>query len=160
MSELESRRLSVPALVPTRSSLGPGADELDADLPPEETRTREGLPGFRMRHDAHYVDQLAGRSPVPQVRAIPVRDIDARGAANAHDLEPLARSIGRHGVLQPLQCEAVTAATDSSPGRAGSGRPRSPAWPKRRASFTRATTRAPGRSPMQTTCAHRPRRPE
>jgi len=35
----------------------------DADEEPPAARTREGLPpGFRMRHDAHYVDELMSRT--------------------------------------------------------------------------------------------------
>ena len=109
MSDVDSRRLAVPSFVP---SVRPArARDHDDELEPmpagDAERPREGLPpGFRMRHDAHYVDQLAARAPVPQVRAIPVRDIEARGTAHAHDLEPLSRSIARHGVLQPLHVRA------------------------------------------------------
>ena len=101
MPDFEPRRSSVPAFVPPAPS-DPDADldfpaGLATDLPP-----REGLPpGFRMRADAHYVDQLASRPSAPHVRAIPLQDIDAR-PAEARDIEPLVRSIGTYGVLQPL----------------------------------------------------------
>lgn len=40
------------------------SDDVDADEDPAEGRGREGLPpAFRMRHDAHYVDELMSRSP-------------------------------------------------------------------------------------------------
>lgn len=55
-----------------------------------------------MRHDAHYVDQLTGRTGAPQVRLIPLGDIDASKTVDAAESGPLARSIARHGVLQPL----------------------------------------------------------
>src|SRR5262245_20199947 len=57
-----------------------------------------------MRHDAHYVDQLTARTTVtaPQVRLIPLRDIDAERPAEPIDVEALSQSIGTFGVLQPL----------------------------------------------------------
>jgi hypothetical protein len=56
-----------------------------------------------MRHDAHYVDQLTSRTQTaPQVRLIPLRDIDATGPSEPLDVEALSRSIGKLGVLQPL----------------------------------------------------------
>jgi hypothetical protein len=63
---------------------------------------REGLPpGYRMRADAHYVEQLTARSPDVTVRHIAVEEIDAPPIDLA-TVEPLTRSIAAHGVLQPL----------------------------------------------------------
>jgi ParB-like nuclease domain len=55
-----------------------------------------------MRHDGHYVDQLTSRAIGPQVRLIPIGDIDIARPGDARDLAPLVTSIQRFGVLQPL----------------------------------------------------------
>ena len=55
-----------------------------------------------MRHDAHYVDQLTSHSLAPQVRLVPLRDVDSARAAEARDIDALARSIRKVGVLQPV----------------------------------------------------------
>jgi signal transduction histidine kinase len=69
----------------------------------ERAPAREGLPAsFRMRHDAHYVDQLLAPRPVAQIRWIPVRDIKAPAANAAQEVAPLAAVIARFGLLQPL----------------------------------------------------------
>jgi hypothetical protein len=62
---------------------------------------REGLPpSYRMRADAHYVDQLSTRSAGAPVRLIEVGAIERRdGPAPA---AAFVESIRRHGVLQPL----------------------------------------------------------
>jgi signal transduction histidine kinase len=57
------------------------ADSLDetprTSKPP--LRAREGLPaGFRMRHDAHYVEELTARPSQPERRQLAVSDVDAR----------------------------------------------------------------------------------
>src|SRR5512144_2976346 len=74
-------------------------------LVPETPAAREGLPpGYRMRHDAHYVDRLS-EPAAPQVQLIRVTDIDGarpNAAAAARDLAPLVGSIRRFGLLQPL----------------------------------------------------------
>src|SRR5689334_13371100 len=66
---------------------------------------REGLPpGYRMRADSHYVDQLSARASGVPLRFVPLDDIDAPHLDPALDesLQALARSIAEHGVLQPL----------------------------------------------------------
>jgi len=55
-----------------------------------------------MRHDAHYVDQLTSRTIGPQVRLIPIGDIDVARPGEARDLAALVKSIQKFGVLQPL----------------------------------------------------------
>ena len=102
MSELERARSVVPPFTPPTRPEAFLPDD-DPDVAGEPPYQREGLPpGFRMRHDAHYVDQLTTRSAAPQVRVIPLRDIDAPRPADTSDLGTLTRSIGRLGVLQPL----------------------------------------------------------
>jgi hypothetical protein len=67
------------------------------------TGEREGLPpGYRMRADAHYVDQLTSRTPDMTIRSVAVDQIDAAGSIDMASIEPLTRSIATHGVLQPL----------------------------------------------------------
>jgi len=64
---------------------------------------REGRPpGYRMRADAHYVEELtADTTPMP-LRYIPLTAIDEPEAVEPTDLGPLIRSIRTHGVLHPL----------------------------------------------------------
>jgi len=80
-------------------------EEMFDRLVPEAPAAREGLPpGYRMRHDAHYVDRLS-EPAVAQVQLIRVKDIDGarpNAAAAARDLAPLVSSITRFGLLQPL----------------------------------------------------------
>jgi ParB/Sulfiredoxin domain len=103
VSEFESRSV-VPPFVPTVRPEAFHDDDFEAAEFPEETGfRREGLPpGFRMRHDAHYVEQLTGRSTAPHVRVIPLRDIESPRSNDAADLDSLMRSIQAHGVLQPI----------------------------------------------------------
>ena len=66
-----------------------------------EPGEREGLPrGYRMRADAHYVEQLSSPG-ARMVRMISTREIDSIAPPSA-DLEPLVQSIRMHGVLHPL----------------------------------------------------------
>ena len=63
---------------------------------------REGLPpAFRMRADAHYVEQLDGAAPAVIVQYIAVHVIDVSDAP-ADALPALVESIKRNGVLEPL----------------------------------------------------------
>lgn len=105
MSEFERTRSVMPPFTPTtrpEAYLPVDDDERVEEAEGGEFR-REGLPpGFRMRHDAHYVDQLTSRTAAPQVRLVPVRDIDQSRPADPRDLTALTRSVSRHGVLQPL----------------------------------------------------------
>ena len=67
-----------------------------------ERAEREGLPrNYRMRADAHYVEQL-DRAPLgPVVRLIAARLIDGGDPPPASP-SPLSLSIAAHGILQPL----------------------------------------------------------
>ena len=75
----------------------------ETDAPPESGRTfREGLPpAFRMRADAHYVEQLDGATPAVTVQYIAAHVIDVSDA-QAEVLPDLVDSIKRFGVLEPL----------------------------------------------------------
>jgi hypothetical protein len=77
----------------------PPDDGLLTALPP----VREGLPvGYRMRAEAHYVDDLSDRVVGPVIRMIAIHAVQADQAVGRTNLEPLMRSIAAHGVLQPL----------------------------------------------------------
>ena len=83
MSEIESGLESVP----------------NPERPP--VAIREGLPpAYRMRADAHYVEQLDA-PPSPSVRLIDARTIEVRGD-DPRPAGPFVESIKRHGVLQPI----------------------------------------------------------
>ena len=68
--------------------------------------SRRGLPsGIRMRHDTHYVEELAGQRPTPIGRLIPVDQLDPnplQPRVEIGDLTELTASICDKGVLEPL----------------------------------------------------------
>lgn len=83
------------------SDIEPGLEDLrpTPDAPPA---AREGLPPtYRMRADAHYVEQLDAAPVVPSVRLVEASSIEVRGDAPRPTL-PFIDSVKRHGVLQPL----------------------------------------------------------
>ena len=86
------------------SDMDPGLDNLhlDDDAPP--VPVREGLPPrYRMRADAHYVEQLDSSLFSSPVRFLDVRSIDPLqrdGEAGASTA--FIESVRRHGILQPL----------------------------------------------------------
>ena len=104
MPEFEPRR--TPPFFPSTRTNSDATDEEDFDTSSVATETppqREGLPpGYRMRHDSHYVDQLTNRAAQPQIRTVPIRDIDNPRPADVRDVEPLVRSITKYGVIEPL----------------------------------------------------------
>jgi hypothetical protein len=103
VSEFERVQSAVPPFTPPARPEAYLPDDPVVSAAFDEPYQREGLPpGFRMRHDAHYVDQLTTRTAAPQVRLIPLRDIDAARPADDRDLGALSRSIGKYGILQPL----------------------------------------------------------
>ena len=106
MPEFEARRTAVPPFLPSARPAADAHDEGDFEsstVATEAPPQREGLPpGYRMRHDSHYVDQLTTRAAQPQVRTIAIRDIESARSGEARDLEALTRSIAKYGVVQPL----------------------------------------------------------
>ncbi len=78
--------------------------EEEAPEPAEPRRVREGLPpSYRMRHDPHYVDQIASRRHAEPVHMVPVGEIDGpHPVESPRDLQPLVESITKVGILQPL----------------------------------------------------------
>jgi ParB-like chromosome segregation protein Spo0J len=103
VSDFDRTRTAIPSFTPRRPE--PVLQEEDPDGPfgAEPPLQREGLPpGYRMRHDAHYVDQLTSRHAAPQVRLIAVRDIEGGQTVEPGELVELTASVSRYGVLQPL----------------------------------------------------------
>jgi ParB-like chromosome segregation protein Spo0J len=79
------------------------ADEDDLPSPRARSAMREGLPPtYRMRADAHYVDQLTAPISSAREQLLDPRSIDADPIVDLAPLAPLTDSIRRHGVLQPL----------------------------------------------------------
>lgn len=68
--------------------------------------SKRGLPsGVRMRHDAHYVEELAGHRPTPIGRLIALDQLDPnpeQPRVEIGDLSELTASIQDKGVLEPL----------------------------------------------------------
>lgn len=98
MSQSESVVPSAPHGSASRTS----TDDFAARIGTRPVPEREGLPQtYRMRADAHYVDQL--ESPRQQVvRLVETAQIDSGDLPRADRVEPLTKSIAEHGVLQPL----------------------------------------------------------
>jgi hypothetical protein len=104
------RRSQTPnfAAPPSYVSAGGRATDDDpfASLGVESPPQREGLPSsYKMRND-HLVDQLTARLALPQIRAIPIRDIDGDRPTRSAEIEPLIRSVAKLGILQPLLVRA------------------------------------------------------
>lgn len=68
--------------------------------------SKRGLPsGLRMRHDAHYVEELAQHRPTPVGRMIALDKLDPnpdQPRVEIGDLAELTESIKEKGVLEPL----------------------------------------------------------
>jgi hypothetical protein len=97
VSEPESITVRASQTVP-RSD----ADNLPPDLAARAVPEREGLPrSYRMRADAHYVDQLDAPAQ-PVIRMLKTAQIDCRDLPSSDHLAELTKSVGSHGVLQPL----------------------------------------------------------
>ena len=68
----------------------------------EKSSEREGLPShYKMRHDAHYVDELLSAKRARQVILVSAKDITVT-VDEGFNVEPLADSLAEFGVLQPL----------------------------------------------------------
>jgi hypothetical protein len=105
--EFEPRRpTATPPFFSSTRATSDATDQEEYDsssVATETPRQREGLPpGYRMRHDSHYVDQLTNRAAQPQIRTVPIRDIDNPKSADVREVEPLVRSITKYGVIEPL----------------------------------------------------------
>jgi hypothetical protein len=81
------------------SSLPPGAEVLARD--PKDLPVREGLPAhYRMRADAHYVDQLDA-PPASSIQMVALEAIEPP-EQTVIPSAALLESMARHGVLEPL----------------------------------------------------------
>ena len=89
-----------PELVGGRSETEARSVEQERPRSPQ----REGLPpGFRMRHDVHFVDALAIGQAEASLRTLPITRLRAtRPSPEPGELEPLMRSIRQSGLVQPL----------------------------------------------------------
>ena len=68
--------------------------------------SKRGLPtGIRMRHDSHYVEELAGQSLTTIGRLVQIDQLDPnplQPRVEIGDLSELISSVKEHGVLEPL----------------------------------------------------------
>lgn len=68
--------------------------------------SKRGLPsGVRMRHDSHYVEELASQSPTAIGRLVGIDQLDPnplQPRVEIGDLTELISSVKEHGVLEPL----------------------------------------------------------
>jgi len=88
-------------LTPATPESRPSFAESEASEP--RRSFREGLPpAFRMRADAHYVEQLDAPTPAVTIQYIATHAIDVSDVPGADAQPALAESIKRHGVLEPL----------------------------------------------------------
>ncbi len=73
--------------------------------------SRRGLPDFRkMRHDRHFVEELANKSVVGVGLMLPIAQIETnreQPRSNLGDLTELTESIRQRGVLEPLLVRRV-----------------------------------------------------
>ncbi|MGB9835754.1 MAG: ParB/RepB/Spo0J family partition protein [Candidatus Saccharicenans sp.] len=71
---------------------------------------KSGLPDFlTMRHDPHFVELIASKSPAPRVRLIPLDKIDPnprQPRSELGNIEELMESIKTKGVLEPILVRA------------------------------------------------------
>jgi hypothetical protein len=106
LPDFEPRSVSVPAFIPparSSSNRDHEFDRLTSDGEEQLRPQREGLPpGYRMRTEPHYVEQLTARASAGQVRPVPISQIECGRPIDGEDLAALVRSITAHGVLQPL----------------------------------------------------------
>jgi hypothetical protein len=96
-------RIGAPLEMNTPTPFSTNSDDTElSDLTDdaESAAKREGLPaGFRMRANAHYVDQLE-TTPRPALRHVAISAIENETLRDAP--EQLTASVRRHGILQPL----------------------------------------------------------
>ena len=99
---------------------------------------RIGLPErTRMRHDRHFVDQLARPSGGPIGRLIPVEEINPnpdQPRTEVGDLTELVASVREKGVLEPIIVRPHEGASRSSRANVATGRRSRWNWMKCRAS--------------------------
>ena len=102
MSESEHIAQHIAPRAPEDTPLLGGSDDLVKRLDVRTAPEREGLPrSYRMRADAHYVEQL-GAPTQPVIRLLEPAKIECKELPPPDGLEALTKSIAAHGVLQPL----------------------------------------------------------
>jgi ParB family chromosome partitioning protein len=84
---------------------------MERNVEPKKPTMKRGLPErARMRHDAHYVEELARRSSAGIGSMIPLSMIEAnpdQPRQSLGELEELSASIGEKGVLEPILVRAI-----------------------------------------------------
>lgn len=100
----------------------------------EPTSAKRGLPlRMKMRHSAHFVDELTSRHETPVGRLLPLSAIDPnpeQPRTQMGDLADLVQSIREKGVLEPILVRPVAvtdgaaASSKGGPSDAGAGGPR------------------------------------
>lgn len=84
----------------------------------EGSGSRRGLPRrVKMRHDAHFVDDLTSRHEEAIGRSVPLSDLEpdpGQPRSSLGDLSELTASIRQKGVLEPLLVRPNPGAADSS----------------------------------------------
>jgi len=89
----------IPANLIQREPFFDRRSDTQSPIPP----VREGLPPtYRMRADAHYVDQLTRPSSSLALHLLKIGELESSDEAAVPPPAPLVASIARHGVLQPL----------------------------------------------------------
>jgi ParB family transcriptional regulator, chromosome partitioning protein len=91
----------------------------------EPTTAKRGLPlRVKMRHSAHFVDELASRHETPVGRLLPLSAIEAnpdQPRTQVGDLSDLVASIREKGILEPILVRPLPAGEPSGQGSAASG---------------------------------------
>jgi len=96
-AHIHTHFILVVQIVPEPEAVVPRASQKNVPL-----SEREGLPQhYRMRADAHYVDQLESL-PQPVIRLLAIAQIDGADLPAPEAVDALTKSILLHGVLQPL----------------------------------------------------------
>jgi len=99
----------------------------------EPTTAKRGLPlRVKMRHSAHFVDELASRHETPVGRLLPLSAIEAnpdQPRTQVGDLSDLVASIREKGILEPILVRPLPVAGPSAEGGAAPGSARTGAAP-------------------------------
>jgi ParB family transcriptional regulator, chromosome partitioning protein len=87
------------------------------------TKKRGGLPmRVKMRHDTHFVDELAARHETPVGRMVPLSAIEPdplQPRTTMGDLHDLVSSIRERGVLEPILVRPLSTGGDEPEGQPG-----------------------------------------
>ena len=104
MSDSDRRKPNEESGDPNKMSRQEEYFEGATQSPDQGAFQREGLPDdYRMRYEEdHYVDELVDAGGMPQLRLVPVSEIEGGFGSGGESLDGLIDSIQAYGVLQPL----------------------------------------------------------